>query len=362
MPIHLHIGTHKTGTTAIQRQLKRNRESLKKLGVWYPSEGELLPGRGEGIPHRNIARSLDNRGGAKPYSVDELQIIARSIIGKAQQYEHTIISSEAFWRIGFAAVPDLYPIGELWLRKQSNIAKIRRLFQDADVRVSAVLRERGAYIQSSYSEFILATLYKDGIKQFIRSYSYAWDYDRQLQAWGSHFPVQAHSYEDLSQSGQLPLSFLRRLCGSNLPEEALAADKKPRVNISEPLACVAFKLFLNQLPLDYHKRNKLYGKYSKIFNQQSSQPAWQDMAAINSWLTGTELAALRQSLVATDQQIRAKYCPSFVSIAAEGMAQLQPGNREPRALKTADQQLVIRWMLTQKPLKKAWFSSADPEA
>ena len=362
MPIHLHIGTHKTGTTSIQRQLKRNRESLKKLGIWYPSEGELLPGRGHGITHRNIARSLDNRGGPKPYSPDELCTIVRSIAVKSQQYEHTIISSEAFWRIGFAAAPELYSEDELWLRKQSNIAQIRRLFQDVDVRVTAVLRERGAYIQSGYSEFILATIYKHDIKTFIRSYGHGWDYGRQLLAWSSQFPVQAHSYEDLSKSGQLPLDFLRRLCERNLPDETLAPDKKSHANTSDPIDCVAFKLFLNQLPLDYHKRNKLYRKYSKIFKATCTEPSWQSLAAANSWLTGAELAALRQSFITSDQQIRFLYCPKFISIHTDEMAQIQPGNRTLLPLSTADHQQVLSMMLSQKPLKPAWFSPAELKA
>lgn len=362
MPIHLHIGTHKTGTTSIQRQLKRNRESLKEAGIWYPSEGELLPGRGNGITHRNIARSLDNRGGPKPYSPDELCTIARSIATKSQQYEHTIISSEAFWRIGFPPAPELYAENELWFRKQSNVEQIRRLFQGLDVRVTAVLRERGAYIQSGYSEFVLATVYKHEIQTFIRSYGHGWDYSKQLLAWSSQFPVQAHSYEDLSQSGQLPLEFLRRLCEANLPDVTLAVDIKSHANISEPIACVSFKLFLNQLPLDYHKRNKLYRKYSKIFKATCTEPAWQSFAATNSWLTGAELAALRKSLSASDQQIRLLYCPRFLSIHTDEMALIQPGNRLLRPLTTADQQQVLRIMLSQKPLKPAWFSPAELKA
>ena len=362
MPIHLHIGTHKTGTTAIQRQLKRNREALKQIGIWYPNEAELLPGRGDGIPHRTIARSLNNTAGAKPYSRDELQTLAQSIIRISRQYDHTIISSEALWRIGFAAVPDPYPLEELWLRKQSNVAKIRGLFGDADIRITAVLRERGAYIQSGYSEFVLATLYKQSIKAFIHSYHHSWDYRRQLQAWSNHFPVRAYSYEELSQTNQLPLNFLKHLCDTNLAEDTLALDKKSRVNISEPLACVAFKLFLNQLPLEYQKRCKLHRKYSQLFAKAAYQKDVQEMMAINSWLKGDELAELRQSLAAEDEEIRALFCPSFVSIPADGLALLQPGDRPPPPMATADQQQVIRWMLSQKPLKAEWFSSEDPQS
>ena len=357
MPIHLHIGTHKTGTTAIQRQLKRNRETLKKRGIWYPNEAELLPGRGNGIPHRDIAQSLNNTAGAKPYSPEELQTIAKTIIRTSREYDHTIISSEAFWRIGFAAVPDPYPSEELWLRKQSNVAKIRRLFGDADVRITAVLRERGAYIQSGYSEFVLATLYTQGIRPFIRSYHHSWDYRQQLQSWNKHFPVSAHSYEDLSQSNQLPFNFLRHLCDMNLPEDTLSPDRKFLINISEPLACVVFKTFLNQLPLDYQKRVKLHRNYSQLFRKAGNNLVVQELMEINSWLKETELAELRQSLAAEDGEIRAQFCPALVSVPPETRA-----DRPLRPMATVDQQRVIRWMLSQKPLKAEWFSSEDPQS
>lgn len=43
----IHIGTHKTGTTTIQHFLDRNRQSLKKQGVFYPA----LPTRNGGAHH-----------------------------------------------------------------------------------------------------------------------------------------------------------------------------------------------------------------------------------------------------------------------------------------------------------------------
>lgn len=37
--IHLHIGTHKTGTTALQQTLAENREQLVQQGFLYPQAG-----------------------------------------------------------------------------------------------------------------------------------------------------------------------------------------------------------------------------------------------------------------------------------------------------------------------------------
>jgi len=359
MPIHLHIGTHKTGTTAIQRHLRRHRENLKHQGIWYPTEAELLPGGGDGIPHRNIVRSLDNTRGAKPYSRNDLEAMVSTMLSQSRHYDHTILSSEAFWRVGFAAAPDPYTTEELWLRKQSNVAKIRQLFGDADVRITAVLRERSAFIQSYYSEFILATLYTKNIKAFLRNYNYLWDYGRQLQAWANLFPVEAHSYEQLSQHNQLPLAFLRRLCGPHLCADSPTPDPRARVNISEPLACVAFKRFLNQLPLDYHKRKKLHHKYRRIFKQsvRQAEPKGiaQQLNTLNSWLEPGELRTLRRALAPGDDAIRANLCPDLVSAPSHRWCGLQSVHDQIRPMTNGSQRRMIDWMLSRKPLKQSWF-------
>lgn len=363
MPIHLHIGTHKTGTTAIQRQLRRNRDGLKSRGIWYPSEAELLPGGQAGItPHRKIAISLDNTKGKKPYSYDALRVIAKAILKGAQQYEHTILSSEAFWRIGFAARPEHYSVDELWLRKASNVAKVRRLFGDADVRIIAVLRERSAYIQSGYSEFLLATLYTKDIASYLNSYTHSWDYSKQLQTWGELFPVQAHSYEELCRDQQLPLNFLKQICGTNLPAETLLPDPKPRVNISDPLACVAFKRFLNQLPLNFDTRIKIYQEYNQIFqkaaNRPNPGPQVRNLRTINSWLNSKELMKLQDSLAPGDLEIRNRFCSGLVSCASSRRNPYHVKDTDLRAMTSGDQREVIDWMLNRKPLKPTWFQSA----
>ena len=104
MTIFLHIGTHKTGTTAIQRHLGRNADFYASQGLWYPRESELLEGGREAPTHLNIARSLDCTTKPKPYSEEQLQAMARALVTKASRYAHTIVSAEAFWRIGFGRI------------------------------------------------------------------------------------------------------------------------------------------------------------------------------------------------------------------------------------------------------------------
>jgi len=41
MTLIVHIGSHKTGTTAIQRFAASHRATLRERGLWYPSYEEI---------------------------------------------------------------------------------------------------------------------------------------------------------------------------------------------------------------------------------------------------------------------------------------------------------------------------------
>ncbi|MHB8232145.1 MAG: hypothetical protein ACYDDB_04520 [bacterium] len=54
--LFLHIGTHKTGTTALQSLLATNDRLLSNSGVLFPSAGRI----GKYSGHHNIARELND--------------------------------------------------------------------------------------------------------------------------------------------------------------------------------------------------------------------------------------------------------------------------------------------------------------
>ena len=84
----LHIGTHKTGTTAIQIQLNNNRAQLAEHGFLYPKTG--IPDRLTG--HHNIAWQLrgDRRFAPNLGTLDDLFV-------EIDEFDHhVILSSEDF--------------------------------------------------------------------------------------------------------------------------------------------------------------------------------------------------------------------------------------------------------------------------
>jgi hypothetical protein len=88
MKIHLHIGTHKTGTSAIQAVLYRNREFLLEHGIYVPEiDDKELPGG-----FADVARSLKHDRTAKVRSYIERWVADAERIGA----RCLLISSEEF--------------------------------------------------------------------------------------------------------------------------------------------------------------------------------------------------------------------------------------------------------------------------
>src|SRR4051795_817233 len=85
----VHIGMHKTGTTAMQTLLAQQRPSLLEQGVSYP---------GARVDHHHYARSLTQQavgagGAAKPPSP---LLWSRLVAELATESRRTVLSSEYF--------------------------------------------------------------------------------------------------------------------------------------------------------------------------------------------------------------------------------------------------------------------------
>ena len=353
MTIILHIGTHKTGTTAIQHFLGKHRYSLRQKGIWYPDEADLLPSGKEVPTHLSLARSLDCTGKPKVYSQDQLSIMAKNLVKKSEDYDTTIISAEAFWRIGFGR-----PTGkgknddELWSNKDVNISRIRSLLAGSNTRVVAVLRERSRYIQSSYNEFVLATLYSETIQCFQRTYSHVFDYNAQLKAWQHYFPVQALSYEHLCSNQVLPTNFLQAVCGDVKLNELNHEDARSRANISQPIPCVFLKRYLNKATISHETRAKLYNKLRKRFGRQKSR-SLEQLRCINSWMTAKQLTRLRLKYRQDDDALRSTWnCHQMVS-AESPLSSAEKQSLQP--MKQQDELLSLGWFHSQFPVSSKWF-------
>jgi hypothetical protein len=363
MTIYLHIGSHKTGTTSIQRYLSRNRDAFASQGIWYPHIAELLADAKNSASHLNIARSLDANQRPKIYSKDDLRLMFKALAEKSSHFNSTIISAEAFWRIGFTRPPennedhDTY-IKETWESKAKSISEIRELLGvNTNTTVVAVLRERAAYIQSSYSEFILATLYNKNIHKFIDYIQHIYDYNRQLEAWQQEFPVAVMSYEKLRSQGDLTNEFIKMLVGPFANPEDQGKPQK-HYNPGHAIPCVAFKRFLNGIPnLSKEHRNKIYDKGHRRFKRSAGKGIPKLLQSINSWLTTEEIEHLQNRFSTDDHAIRANFCKDFVSGSASKLSDRQASVVP---ITKADEYLCLGWLLSKQPPSLEWFSNPNP--
>jgi hypothetical protein len=361
MTIYLHIGSHKTGTTSIQKLLSRHRDTLAAQGIWYPRDSELLDGAHDSGAHLNIARSLDNNHRRKFYSASDLAKIFEALTSKSRSFHTTIISAEAFWRIGFIKPPKGHAksneyYNKTWESKASNIKQIRELLGNSDTTIVATLRERSSYIQSSYSEFILATLYQKNIHRFMKYIRHITDYRRQIEAWQALFPVKVLSYEKMAAKGNLPVDFLQTLAGSFSIQEDQETQQRIH-NPGHPIACVAFKRYLNGIAnISIEDRNRIYNKARRIFTRSSHKSTPSALLRINSWLTAKEISSVRLQCRSDDDYIRANFCRDFVSGSTHKNSD-QHTNLVPWT--KTDEHLCLGWMLAKKQPSLSWFTPAS---
>lgn len=134
--LYLHIGTHKTGTTALQHYLNYNRDVLEAVGWLYPQSG--CPG-GATYGHHEVASSFLGRG--------EFDIgLLREEIDRSK-CSRIILSSEEF---EFCRDPN----------------PITRAFDGLDVWVVVYFRRQDDFVLSEYNQNVKMGSYCKSLSDF----------------------------------------------------------------------------------------------------------------------------------------------------------------------------------------------------
>lgn len=173
----LHIGRHKTGTTAIQFFLADNRKALQDHGYFVPTSGRVH------AAHHQFARQLSPPQLATlghEYDLAQLSSIReleQEMTGVAQDLK-AIVSSEVFQNC----------------RPQA----VQSAFRHYNVSVVVYLRNQLEYLASSYAQRIHATNYTGSIEDFYADvHRQSYHYASFLKGWNDQFSgrVIARRYE-----------------------------------------------------------------------------------------------------------------------------------------------------------------------
>jgi hypothetical protein len=239
--IYLHIGRHKTGTTAIQRFLSANRDRLEAYGFTYPPTGSADDA------HHGVWMALRQRAGSvrQPLSSPGL---APSDLQEFSQLlaaaPNAIVSSEAFQNLNPADIVDVFPPGQ--------------------TTILVYLREQLDYLVSAYSQSVQAELELRSVAEFVRDVPL--HYGPFLDAWArvfgrDHLVVKLYDRGRLKH-GDVIDDFMDTLGVGNL-DTFVRPDGDANVSLSALLTST--KRLLNRvLTPEQHREWRLYGRFGQL--------------------------------------------------------------------------------------------------
>ncbi|HTT98940.1 MAG TPA: hypothetical protein VMF58_12885 [Rhizomicrobium sp.] len=222
----LHIGTHKTGTSALQAFLAANAEALQQHGVRY-----IEAGRPKRLAHHMLAWSIRGRRNTNISIWDGV----RGEIARTPDTTH-VLSSEGFW------FEDPVRVKEL-------------LGYDGPVKIVAYLRRQDQFLQSLYKQTVADGRKKD-FDTWLADVPHRGDYATVMNAWAVVFGADAIVARPYQRNGENIDTIADFLSLLNI-DKAIVPDVRPGTtyNPSPRRELLHFLRAFNQLNLkiDYEK-------------------------------------------------------------------------------------------------------------
>lgn len=221
----IHVGTHKTGTTAIQAFLAANRERLDAMGVVYPDATRFGLGKIAGIHHGVAAALARAESPGDPFPEPLLRFRAH-LRDRLAGGDAVILSSEAFYRHVLPEGDEPADETALWARREAYLDRMAACFAPLDPTISIYFRNPVALAESKYANNTVATPHRDDFPGFRRRTAWSYEYGRHLATLGARFPrVLAHSYEKSSRPSLIRSFF----SDHGLPEPPPVDERRLRV-------------------------------------------------------------------------------------------------------------------------------------
>jgi len=285
MTLIVHIGTHKTGTTAIQQFAAAHRDELRAQGLWYPSYADI--GVPEHYGHHHFAHAVAGEEHGRVAPEDAPRFMESVRAGQAPG-ETVLLSAEPIYR------HTLGETGDYWSRRRAYIRKLKETIGTDDVTILAVVRRQDAFARSLYQENVKVNKYTADFRSFLAKSAGQFDYYRQLLAFADEFQrVSVLVFEDLKQTG-LVETFFRRL-GVEPPAPVEAGGANP----SLPVELVEYKRFLNTTNLGVKKLKQVGQKLVRYAEGRSAGES--DNV---DWLPASEMTAFVASFEESNECLR----------------------------------------------------------
>ena len=234
MQLILHIGTHKTGTSAVQECLYRNELMLAEHGIYYG--------------HRARARALNQLASLIATGHEaEAQALIDSHLAKASAAGATtlLISAESFFAMTiFFHKLEGETYEDYWAAESRCIELLHGLLPaDMPKRVVAFFRRQDKFLESVYAQTVRTRPLSESCEQFRDTAGEALDYARHMRLWRRAFPdCVVYTYEETANDAAR--FFLRNVLKTGDAEQFEGLDL--RVNTSLTRDLVEYKRELNK--------------------------------------------------------------------------------------------------------------------
>jgi len=278
LKLYLHIGSTKTGSTAVQSYLHVNRAALLRQGVLYPET--FL----DGVAHHKLATLLQSDSSS---SVDDFAKLKQEITASTA---HTVIlSTESLFFL------------------QSRIDELAEQLNDFDVYPVVYLRRQDVWFEAMYTQTIKHEEYRfsGNIRddQFLDMYHYYMKYDNILENWQQHFnnQIEVKLYETHPHRLNVVDDFIEDVVGidrSNL----VAPMYTQSSNTSLSHSAIRFLKCANSISADKSNHNKLVDELS-LYTTLT-----EDKKKSYSFLTDFEKKSVIKRYAANNRNIARTYC------------------------------------------------------
>ena len=234
----LHIGRHKSGTTALQVFLHSNRAQLKKHDIYYPETGIIAYG------HHAIPECIINRQSAIDEDFDfrsiELIDALHTELQRATQ-NTLLLSSESFQNIR----PEL----------------VKRAFAGFEITPVVYIRDQLNYLASAYAQLVQVTNLTLSVEDYYQqTFSKLANYELFIDKWDSCFEqrlrVSLYDREHLVKGSIVDDFLVNHL---QITDDTGLDASTTNANPTLSAKYVTYKRHLNQfLPPDYSSIDKAY--------------------------------------------------------------------------------------------------------
>ncbi len=259
MTTYLHVGTHKTGTTAIQHFAADRRSELRKLGIWYPlyQDVGLAPAH---YAHHHLSHAIASDDAAK---LSSARLFCERIEAARRPGETVLISAEPIYR-------HLYPLeGEYWASRDGYISRLRSFFPGDDVVIVLVIRRQDQFATSLFQERVKAKRFDEAFDSFLVTQRDAFLYRQQLDVFTRHFPRQkVLVFEDIAGVDLID-NFFRAL-----GIDTSRTTKPAPTNVGLPIPLVEFKRLLNGTNLSSQYMSLVPRALEQLRHEYGSKAEW----------------------------------------------------------------------------------------